>query len=85
MSTRADAGSPRPKVDQQADRRHRGGAGGHPPTFDHIAYRRRNVVERCFQRLKQHGAIATRYDKTATSFQSMLDLATLLMWIEDAP
>ena len=54
-------------------------SGGRPPTFDRIAYQRRNVVERCFQRLKQYRAIATRYDKTATSYQGMIDLATLLI------
>jgi transposase len=69
------------RADQQANRRRRGPAGGRPPTFDRVAYRRRNVVERCFQRLKQHRAIATRYDKTATTYQGMIDLATLLIWL----
>lgn len=69
------------RADQQANRRRRGTAGGRPPTFDPVAYRRRNVVERCFNRLKQYRAIATRYDKTATSYRGMLDLATLLMWL----
>jgi transposase len=67
--------------DQQANRHRRGSSGGRPPAFGRVAYRRRNVVERCFQRLKQHRAIATRYDKTATSYQGMLDLATLLIWL----
>ena len=39
------------------------------------------MVERCFGRLKQYRAIATRYDKTAQSYQAMIDLATLLMWL----
>ncbi|MGH3762439.1 hypothetical protein [Actinophytocola sp.] len=39
------------------------------------------MVERRFQRLKQYRAIATRHDKTATSYQGMIDLATLLMWL----
>ena len=67
--------------DQQAHRLHRGSHGGRPPAFDPVIYRRRNVVERCFGRLKQYRAIATRYDKTAQSYQSMIDLATLLMWL----
>lgn len=67
--------------DQQAHRARRGAAGGRPPAFDKTAYRRRNVVERCFGRLKQHRAIATRYDKTALSYQGMIDLATLLLWL----
>jgi transposase len=44
-------------------------------------YPRRNIVERCFNRFKQYPAIATRYDKTATSYQAMIDLATLLVWL----
>jgi transposase len=67
--------------DQQANRARRGRAGGRPPAFDKLAYRRRNVVERCFNRLKQYRAIATRYDKTALSYQAMIDLATLKMWL----
>ncbi|MET8190654.1 hypothetical protein ABZV15_33730, partial [Streptomyces sp. NPDC005246] len=30
-------------------------------------YKQRNVVERCFNALKQYRAIATRYDKTRES------------------
>jgi transposase len=67
--------------DQRANRARRGGKGGRPPAFDKIAYRRRNIVERCFQRLKQFRAIATRYDKTALSYQAMIDLATLTLWL----
>jgi len=67
--------------DQQANRFRPGSAGGRPPAFDKTVYKRRNIVERCFNRFKQYRAIATRYDKTATSYQGMLDLATLLMWL----
>ncbi|WP_425389381.1 IS5 family transposase [Cryptosporangium arvum] len=69
------------RADQQAHRRRRGRTGGRPPAFDAVAYRRRNVVERCFNRLKQFRAIATRYDKTALSYQAMIDLATLTLWL----
>ena len=55
------------------------GAGGRPPAFEHVAYRRRNVVGRCFNRLKQFRAIATHLDKTATSYRGVIDLATLLI------
>jgi transposase len=67
--------------DQRVNRVRRGSAGGRPPVFDRVAYRRRNVVERCFQRLKQFRAIATRYDKTTLSYQAMIDLATLTLWL----
>ncbi|WP_425544525.1 IS5 family transposase, partial [Actinomadura kijaniata] len=50
------------RADQQAGRRRRGSRGGRPPVFDPAAYRRRNVVERCINRLKQWRGIATRYD-----------------------
>lgn len=36
--------------DQAGHRRRRGSAGGRPPAFDAEAYRRRNTVERSFQR-----------------------------------
>jgi transposase len=62
--------------DQQANRARRGRAGGRPPAFDPVIYKRRNVVERCFNRLKQFRAIATRYDKTA-----LIDLAILTIWL----
>ncbi|GLY38301.1 IS5 family transposase [Amycolatopsis sp. NBRC 101858] len=65
--------------DQRANRLRRGRAGGRPPSFDRVAYRRRNIVERCFDRLKQFRAIATRFDKTATSCRGLIDLATLLL------
>jgi transposase len=67
--------------DQQANRLRRGRAGGRPPAFDRTAYKRRNIVERCFNRLKQFRAIATRFDKTAISYRGMIDLATLLIWL----
>ena len=67
--------------DQQANRARRGSAGGRPPAFDKTTYKRRNIVERRFNRFKQYRAIATRYDKTATSYQGMIDLASLLMWL----
>jgi transposase len=37
-------------------------------------------VERCFNRLKQCCGLATRYDKTAESYQAAAALASLLMW-----
>jgi transposase len=69
------------RTDQKAHRQRRGSRGGRPPGFDPEAYRRRNIVERCFAQLKQYRAIATRYDKTALSYQAMIDLATLKLWL----
>ncbi|MYW29413.1 transposase [Streptomyces sp. SID2119] len=51
-----------------------------PPAFDREIYKHRNVVERCFNRLKQWRGTATRYDKTAESYEAAATLASLLMW-----
>jgi transposase len=49
---------------------------------DKKAYKGRNVVERCFCRLKDFRRIATRYDKLAQNFFSALCfVATLAYWI----
>ncbi|WP_431908089.1 hypothetical protein [Amycolatopsis thermoflava] len=58
-------GSSVPSEDQNARRAARGSRGGRPPAFDSEAYKRRNVVERCFNRLKQFRDLATRYAKRA--------------------
>ncbi|MFF9301794.1 IS5 family transposase [Streptomyces sp. NPDC014764] len=68
------------RSDQIRNRLRRGSRGGRPPAFDKQVYKRRNVVERCFNRLKQWRGIATRYDKTAESYQAAITLASLLMW-----
>jgi transposase len=63
------------KRDQRAHRRSRGSAGGRPPKFDHDRYKQRNVVERCFARLKQFRALATRYAKRAVYYRALLIIA----------
>jgi len=40
--------------------------------LDRDAYRNRNVVERCFGRLKEYRRIATHYDKTARNCLAMV-------------
>ncbi|WP_425541239.1 IS5 family transposase [Streptomyces rimosus] len=68
------------KRDQQRHRRNRGCDGGRPPRFDREIYRRRNIVERCFKRLKGFRGIATRYDKAAASYEAAASLASFLLW-----
>jgi transposase len=69
--------------DQQANRARKGSRGGRPPAFDATLYKRRNVVERCFARLKQFRAIATRYDKLASRYRSGVLLAGLILWLRE--
>ena len=49
--------------------------------FDPHIYRRRNVVERCFNRLKQWRDLATRYAKRATIYRSSLLLIAAVIWL----
>ncbi|MFC5663830.1 IS5 family transposase [Kitasatospora misakiensis] len=69
------------RVDQANGRLTRGSHGGRPPAFDRNTYRLRNVVERCFNRLKQWRGLATRYDKTRESYQAAVTIASILLWI----
>ncbi len=45
-------------------------------------YTNRNQVERLWARLKEWRAVATRYEKTAASFMSVLCLAATLDWLK---
>ncbi|MFE1928174.1 transposase [Streptomyces asoensis] len=65
------------RVDQFAGRRQRR---ERPCGFDRVVYRRRNVVERCFHRLKQWRGIATRYDKHHDRYLAAITLASILIW-----
>ncbi|MFJ4343534.1 IS5 family transposase [Streptomyces sp. NPDC088915] len=71
------------RADQKANRVRRGQAGGRPPAFDRELYKARNVVERCFNRLKQFRAIATRFDKLADRYKAGLHLAALILWLRE--
>ncbi len=46
------------------------------------AYANRNRVERLWGRLKEWRAVATRYEKTASSFMGVLCLAASMDWIK---
>jgi len=71
------------RADQKVNRVRRGRAGGRPPAFDRDLYKARNVVERCFNRLKQFRAIATRFDKLASRYRAGLHLAALILWLRE--
>lgn len=67
------------RSDQIARRKAKGSAGGRPPAFDAETYKDRNTVERGFGRLKQWRAIATRYDKYATTYLGGVLLAAMII------
>lgn len=69
------------REDQIAHRRRRP---GRPIDFgadQRERYRGRNVVERCFNKLKQWRGIAMRSDKTARNYHAALCLAATLHWL----
>jgi transposase len=71
--------------DQKAHRVRRGSRGGRPPGFDAEAYKKRNQVERGFNRRKHWRGVATRFDKLADHYQATLDLAETLDWLRATP
>ena len=73
------------RSDQVARRRDKGSAGGRPPAFDQVIYAGRNVVERCFARLKHFRALATRYAKRAAYFRTALVIAAIVLWLREDP
>jgi len=46
-----------------------------------LAYRTRNRIERCFNKLKHFRRIATRYDRRDAYYRAFLYLACALLWL----
>ena len=44
-------------------------------------YRERNLIERCFNKLKHFRRLATRYDRRAVHFLAFLCLAATMLWM----
>lgn len=62
-------------------RRHR----RRPATYCKATYKRRNMVERMFAKLKDWRRIATRYDRCADIFQGAVTVAAItLFWINES-
>jgi transposase len=57
--------------------------------FDAERYADRNVVERCFNRLKQFRDLATRYAQRAAYYRAQITIAAIVLWLrtglQDAP
>jgi len=52
-----------------------------PICFSPLLYRKRNHVERFFNRIKHCRRIATRYEKLAANFLAMIKLAAIRLWL----
>jgi transposase len=70
--------------DQVRHRLRRGSSGGRPPAFGPAAYKDRNTVERAFSQLRQHRAVATRFDKRDFVWRGTIDVASIRIWLRDA-
>jgi transposase len=70
-------------IPERADQRSRRAARpGRPLAFNRAIYARRNVVERCINRLKQWRGLATRYEKRAANYRAMVVLASIVIWLD---
>ena len=49
--------------------------------FDRDADRERHRIEGLINRLKQHRAIATRYEKLEVTYHALLTIACILLWL----
>lgn len=56
----------------------------HRGSFDKQHYKKRNIVERLINRLKQFRRIATRYEKRASNFAAMITIASIFLFSDFA-
>ena len=68
--------------DQIRHRKRRGSRGGRRPAFDAQSYRRRNVIERSFNTIKQWRGLATRYDKLGIVYRGAAVLRAITVWLK---
>jgi transposase len=48
---------------------------------DRTHYRLRNLIERCFNKLKNARRVATRYAKTAECFLVFINITSIRLWL----
>jgi transposase len=65
--------------ERQDQRAKRAARPGRPLAFNLAIYARRNVVERCINRLKQWRGLATRYEKRAANYRAMVVIASIVI------
>jgi transposase len=49
---------------------------------DGAIYALRNIIERCFNKLKNARRLATRYDKTANSYLGFIHVISIRLWMK---
>lgn len=49
--------------------------------LDKHLYAQRHLIECCFSKLKQFRRVATRYEKTARNYLSIVTLAATILWL----
>lgn len=54
---------------------------GRPVTYDKAAYRQRNFIERCIGWLKERRSLATRFEKLAINYMTMVQLAFIQRYL----
>ena len=64
----------KPQIPSKSNRKHDLG-------YSKQQYKKRNLIERCFNKLKQFRHIATRYDRSAFNYLAMAKLASIRLWL----